>query len=77
MIDRWSSFIHAALGDDTDITMHSLRHNYCTMLFEQGVDVLTVKYLMGHDDIKTTLSVYAHYTQAIKERDTEKALKIG
>lgn len=77
IVDRWKSFIHYALGKDTDITMHCLRHNYCTMLFEQGVDVFTAKELMGHDDINTTLSVYTHYTQSIQKRNKAKALKIG
>lgn len=77
IVDRWTSFIRFALGDDTDVTMHVLRHNYCTMLFENGVDVMTVRYLMGHEDIKTTLEIYAHYTETIKQNDFTKAVKIG
>lgn len=77
VIDRWDSFIKNALGEDTDITMHCLRHNYCTMLFEQKVDLQTVKELMGHDDIQTTLSVYTHYTEKISKQSKKKALKIS
>ncbi len=52
--------------------MHCLRHNYCTMLFEQKADLQTVKVLMGHDDIQTTLSVYIHYTEKnIKTKQKE------
>ena len=77
VIDRWNDFITFALGKDTDITMHCLRHNYCTMLFEQNVDLQTVKELMGHDDIQTTLSVYTHYTEKISKQSKKKALKIS
>lgn len=75
--DKWKAFITYALGNDTDITMHCLRHNYCTMLFEAGVDLQTVKELMGHDDINTTLSVYTHYTKKIANKSVKKVLKIG
>lgn len=66
LVDRWHSFIRFALGDDTDVTMHYVRHNYCTMLFEQGVDIMSVQYLMGHESVQTSLQIYAHYTEQIK-----------
>lgn len=43
-----------------DITQHMLRHTYCTMLFDAGVDVKTAAYLMGHRDEHTTLAIYTH-----------------
>lgn len=50
------------------VTPHILRHTYCTLLCASGVDVKTAQYLMGHDDVKTTLGIYAHYekTNGIK-----------
>ena len=77
IIDRWRSFIRFALGNDTDVTMHVMRHNFCTMLFENGVDIMSCRYLMGHEDIKTTLEIYAHYTETIKKNDLVKVIKIG
>lgn len=77
MIDRWKAFITAALGEDTEITMHCLRHNYCTMLFENGVDILTAKECMGHDDIETTMKVYAHFSENIKRKNIERIVNIG
>ena len=77
IVDRWNSFITFALGKDTDITMHCLRHNYCTMLFEQKVDIQTVQELMGHDDIQTTLSVYTHYTEKIAKKSKKKVQNIS
>jgi integrase len=77
MIDRWNALITGALGDDTDVTMHYLRHNYCTMLFEAGLDLMAVKTLAGHNDIKTTLEIYTHYTESLKKHADEKIHKIG
>lgn len=77
IIDRWNDFISCALGEDTDITMHCLRHNYCTMLFEQKVDLQTAQELMGHDDIQTTLSIYTHYTEKIAKKSKKKVQKIS
>lgn len=56
------------LGFET--TAHCLRHTYCTILFEAGVDVLTAKELMGHADISTTMKIYTHL------RDRQKASSI-
>ena len=75
--DRWKSFIRNALGEGTDVTEHVLRHNYCTMLFESGVDVMTAKRLMGHEDVQTTMGIYAHYTSEMEKRNTDKVLSIG
>lgn len=73
----WSRFIKFAFPEGTDITRHYLRHNYCTMLFEAGVDLLTVKELAGHADIQTTMSIYTHYTETLQKQSTTKVLSIG
>jgi len=36
------------------ITVHSLRHYYATRMIREGIDLLTLKHLMGHDSIQTT-----------------------
>ena len=41
-------------------TPHCLRHTFCTMLFEKGVDALTAQNQLGHADLKTTLGIYTH-----------------
>jgi integrase len=51
------------------ITPHQLRHHYATVLFEQEVDELTAKDVMGHKDIETTRKIYTSLRK--KHRATE------
>ena len=53
-------------------TAHYLRHTYATTLHTAGVDVLTAQYLLGHSDVKTTLSIYTHLEESKKALDIEK-----
>lgn len=45
-----------------DVNLHSLRHSYATHLLEQGLNIVTVKELLGHADITTTM-IYLHVAQ--------------
>lgn len=45
-----------------EVTLHTLRHTYATHLLEQGVNILTIKELLGHAHIDTTM-VYLHLAQ--------------
>lgn len=74
---RWQSFLKQAFPDGTDITEHYLRHNYCSMLFESDVDLLTVKTLAGHESVSTTLEIYTHYTEQMQKQASAKVLAIG
>ena len=47
------------------VTTHILRHTYATHLLEMGLDIMTLKELLGHVDIQTTL-IYLHVAQCSK-----------
>ena len=46
-------------GIRKEVHTHTLRHSYATHLLEQGVNILTIKELLGHANIETTM-VYLH-----------------
>jgi site-specific recombinase XerD len=45
-----------------DVNLHSLRHSYATHLLEQELNIVTLKDLLGHADITTTM-IYLHVAQ--------------
>ena len=42
---------------------HDLRHTFCTLLYDGGVDVKTAAYLLGHSDISVTMKIYTHLSE--------------
>ena len=50
-------------GIGKDIHVHTLRHTYATHLLEDGLDIITVKDLMGHSRIETTME-YLHVARS-------------
>ena len=46
-------------GIEGAVTLHPLRHAFCSHALMQGIDPRTVQKWMGHKDLKTTLR-YAH-----------------
>ncbi|WP_244918308.1 tyrosine-type recombinase/integrase [Mycobacterium xenopi] len=47
-----------------DQSFHSLRHTYASLCLAAGIRPIDIAELMGHRDVKTTLTVYAHLINA-------------
>ena len=59
-----------------DFTFHDLRHTFASRLVMAGVDLPTVKELMGHKDITMTLR-YTHLSSDHKQRAVRVLERIG
>ena len=50
-------------------TMYDLRHTYASWLIQKGVGIYTIKDLLGHGDIESTMRYahldYAQYVEAV------------
>lgn len=44
-----------AAGVKKEVHVHTLRHSYATHLLEDGMDIMTLKDLLGHQNIETTM----------------------
>ena len=49
------------------MSSHLARHSFASLLLENGVDIYTIKSLMGHTNVKTT-QIYTHIVDAAKEK---------
>jgi site-specific recombinase XerD len=58
----------------TKITWHMFRHPFASRLTRDGVDIVTVKELLGHANISTTMR-YAHSNDDAKRRAVNKLPK--
>ncbi len=53
------------------LTPHSLRHTHTTRLIEAGIPVKVIQERLGHASINTTLGIYAHVTNELKQLTTQ------
>ena len=58
-----------------EIKVHGFRHTHCSLLFESGITIQEVQERLGHSDLKTTMSIYAHVTEKQKEEVGKKFAK--
>lgn len=56
------------------IRAHDLRHSFCTMLYDAGVDLKTAMLWMGHADQTMTMQIYTHLTET-RKKEAENALR--
>jgi integrase len=56
---------------DQGFTIHSLRHTFATTLADKGVHPSTAQKMLGHSDIRMTLSIYTHATDGMQGGATD------
>ena len=66
--------VRRQLGIDPATTFHSLRHTHATMLLQGGENMRVVQERLGHAQVATTLSTYAH---VLSGRDQQAANAFG
>ena len=49
------------------VRFHDLRHLFVTTALESGMDVKTLSTVIGHVSAKTTLNIYTHVTDAMRQ----------
>jgi integrase len=62
------------------LSFHSLRHSCASILLAQGVPVRDVAEILGHSDVRLTLSTYAHVIEASRDRAAgvmDRVLQVG
>jgi len=50
-----------------DFSAHNLRHTFCTRFCENETNLKVIQEIMGHDDITTTMNIYAEATAEKKK----------
>ena len=58
-----------------EIKIHGFRHTHCSLLFESGFTIQEVQDRLGHSDLKTTMSIYAHVTEKQRDKMADKFAK--
>ena len=59
-----------------DVRPHDLRHSYCTMLREAGVDMKQAMVWMGHSDEKMILKIYDHISPERTKKSADQVEKM-
>ena len=77
----WRSLMErmAELGPDIEtredgasiLTPHYFRHNYASILYNAGVDVLSAQKFLGHANVKVTLEIYSHLSKEKEDANAE------
>ena len=50
------------------VRFHDLRHTFATMALENGMDIKTLSAMIGHVSTETTLNIYSHITDTMRQQ---------
>lgn len=73
----WQNYLKAlsqTAGKPVTIRTHDLRHSFCTMLYDAGIDVKSSMLWMGHANETMTMRIYTHLSNQ-KRTEAENALR--
>ncbi|ASW49299.2 hypothetical protein A7J08_03045 [Streptococcus suis] len=59
-----------------NVHIHSLRPTYASYLITQGVELISISQLLGHENLNIKLKVYVHQLESLKEKSNDKVRKI-
>lgn len=72
---RWADEKQLAAWKPFTVRCHDLRHTFCSMLYDAGVDVKTAQVWMGHADVMVTMRIYTHLSQHKQDKAIAAAKK--
>ena len=52
-----------------NFSCHSLRHTFTTRMCEAGTNIKLMQDILGHQDITTTMNIYADVTRELREKE--------
>lgn len=59
-------------ADCKRVRFHDLRHTFATNALEHGMDIKTLSAIIGHVSSATTLNVYAHVTDEMRQKAADR-----
>ena len=70
--ETWLMRIEDAHKIEHRITIHGFRHSHASALLAAGATIKEVQERLGHEDVQTTLNIYAHVTQSQNDEAAKK-----
>ena len=52
-----------------NFSCHSLRHTFTTRMCEAGTNIKLMQDILGHQDVSTTMNIYADVTKELREKE--------
>ena len=59
-------------GNQSVLSPHYFRHNFASVLYSAGVDVLSAQKILGHANPQTTMQIYTHLQECEQDKNAEK-----